>query len=245
MELRGIGGSDLQASTLAMGTMTFGAESDEATSHAMLDRFAEAGGTLIDTADVYSAGTSEEIVGRWLAGHGSRDDFIVATKGRFTTDHDPGHAGASRKHLMKAVDASLERLDIDVIDLYQVHCWDPHTPIEETLEALDDMVHAGKVRYIGVSNFTGYQLARAATTARLSDRYPIASLQAQYNLLERTIELELVPTCIDEGIGLLPWSPLGGGWLSGKYARDETPRGASRLGVDPTRGVEAYDLRNT
>ena len=245
MEHRSVGASDLSLSVLGMGTMTFGAESDESTSHAMLDRFADAGGTLIDTADVYSAGVSEEIVGRWLAKRSDRDRFVVATKGRFSADHAAEFAGASRAHLTGAVDASLRRLQIDVIDLYQVHCWDPHTPVEETLETLTDMVRGGKVRAVGVSNYTGYQFARAVATARLDGLAPIISLQAQYSLLERTIELELVPACLDEGVGLLPWSPLGGGWLTGKYSRDSVPTGASRLGVDPTRGVEAYDLRNT
>lgn len=245
MEHRSVGGSGLNVSVLGMGTMTFGAESDEAASHVMLDRFADAGGTLIDTADVYSAGVSEEIVGRWLAGRSDRDCFVVATKGRFSADHAPDFAGASRAHLMGAVEASLRRLQTDVIDLYQVHCWDSQTPIEETLEALADMVRDGKVRSVGVSNYTGYQFARAVATARLEGLAPIASLQAQYSLLERTIELELVPVCLDEGVGLLPWSPLGGGWLTGKYSRDQVPTGASRLGEDPTRGVEAYDLRNT
>ena len=245
MEHRNLGKSDLSVSVLGMGTMTFGAESDERTSHAMLDRFADAGGTLIDTADVYSAGMSEEIVGRWLAKRSDRDRFVVATKGRFSAGHAADFAGASRAHLMGAVDASLRRLAVDVIDLYQVHCWDPHTPIEETLETLTDMVREGKVRAVGVSNYAGYQFARAVATARLAGLAPVVSLQAQYNLLERTIELELVPTCIDEGVGLLPWSPLGGGWLTGKYSRDQVPTGDSRLGVDPTRGVEAYDLRNT
>ena len=245
MEHRSVGNSDLNVSVLGMGTMTFGAESDESTSHAMLDRFADAGGTLIDTADVYSAGVSEEIVGRWLAKRPDRRRFVVATKGRFSADHAADFAGASRAHLTGAVEASLRRLQVDVIDLYQVHCWDPHTPIEETLETLADMVREGKVRAVGVSNYTGYQLARAVATARLEGLAPIVSLQAQYNLLERTIEVELVPACLDEGVGLLSWSPLGGGWLTGKYSRDSVPTGASRLGVDPTRGVEAYDLRNT
>ncbi len=245
MEHRSVGTSGLSVSVLGMGTMTFGAESDEVTSHAMLDRFVDAGGTLIDTADVYSAGVSEEIVGRWLKKRPDRDRFVVATKGRFSVGHEPDFAGASRANLSNAVDASLRRLQADAIDLYQVHCWDPHTPIEETLEALADMVRDGKVRFVGVSNYTGYQLARAATTARLKGSVPIVSLQAQYSLLERTIELDLVPACLDEGIGLLPWSPLGGGWLTGKYSRDQLPTGASRLGEDPNRGVEAYDLRNT
>lgn len=227
-----------------MGTMTFGAESDEATSHAMLDRFADAGGTLIDTADVYSAGVSEEIVGSWLRRRADRDSFVVATKGRFAMGDGPNDAGASRAHLTRALDASLHRLAVDVIDLYQVHCWDPDVPLDETLETLDGFVRSGKVRYVGVSNYTGYQLARAATTCRLRNLAPLVSLQAQYNLLDRGIEWELVPECLDDGLGILVWSPLAGGWLSGKYSSSERPTGASRLGDDPGRGIEAYDLKN-
>jgi len=245
MEHRRVGSSGLRVSVLGLGTMTFGAESDEATSDAILDRFAASGGTLIDTADVYSAGRSEEIVGRWLATQPDQGRFVIATKGRFSMGEGPSNSGAGRAHLMRAVDASLRRLQVDVIDLYQVHCSDAETPIEETLEALDDLVRADKVRYVGLSNYTGYQFARAATTARLQQLTRIVSLQAQYSLLERTIELDLVPACLDEGAGILPWSPLGGGWLTGKYAPDRLPTGATRLGEDPTRGVEAYELRNT
>lgn len=244
MERRALGRSELQVSVLSMGTMTFGAEANEATSHAMLDRFAEAGGTTIDTADVYSMGTAEEIVGRWLAGRPDKDRFVVATKGRFAMGDGPNDSGASRDHLVGAVDASLRRLGIDAIDLYQVHCWDPATPLEETLETLDDLVRAGKIRYAGLSNFTGYQFARAVTTARLRGWTQIVSLQALYNLLDRTIEQELIPECLDEGVGILPWSPLAGGWLTGKYTKDRRPEGATRLGEDPNRGLEAYDLHN-
>ena len=232
-------------SVFGLGTMTFGAESDEVTSHAMLDRFAEAGGFFIDTADVYASGASEEILGRWLATRSDRDHFVVSTKGRFAMGDGPHDWGAGRAHLTSAVDASLRRLQADVIDLYHIHCWDPFTPLEETLETLDDMVRSGKVRYVGFSNFAGYQLARAVTTARLQGWAPIVSLQALYNLLDRTIEWELVPECLDEGLGILPWSPLGGGWLSGKYSRRDRPTGATRLGEDPTRGLEAYDLNDT
>ena len=245
MEHRRIGTSGPSVSVLGLGTMTFGAESDEETSHAMLDRFAEAGGTLIDTADVYSAGVSEEIVGRWLRQRRDRERFVVATKGRFAPGHDHDHAGASRVNLTNALDASLRRLQTDVIDLYQVHCWDPLTPLEETLETLSEMVRAGKVRPIGVSNYAGYQFARAAATARLEGLAPIVSLQAQYSLLLLYMGFRVSLPIVDEGVGLLPWSPLGGGWLTGKYSRDQLPTGASRLGEDPTRGVEAYDLRNT
>lgn len=245
VEHRQLGRSGLQVSVFGLGTMTFGAESDESSSHAMLDRFAEAGGSLIDTADVYSSGAAEEILGRWLARQPDRDRFLVATKGRFATGDGPNDSGAGRVHLTRALDASLSRLQSEVVDLYQVHCWDPDTPLEETLETLDDLVRQGKVRYVGLSNFTGYQLARALTTTRLLGWAPVVALQALYNLLDRTIEWELVPQCLDEGVGILPWSPLGGGWLTGKYSRGDRPSGETRLGEDPTRGLEAYDLQDT
>jgi aryl-alcohol dehydrogenase-like predicted oxidoreductase len=151
----------------------------------------------------------------------------------------------SRRWLHQALDDSLRRLGVDHVDLYQCHAWDPLTPISETLGALDDLVTAGKVRYVGVSNFAGWQLQRAVLVARYEGRAPVATLQPQYNLLARDIELELVPLCLDEGVGILPWSPLGGGWLTGKYDRDEGPKGATRLGEDPERGVEAWARRNT
>ena len=182
MEQRVLGASGLTVSSLALGTMTFGVETDEAGAAAQLDRFVEAGGTLIDTADVYGAGRSEEIVGRWLATRGRHDDLVIATKGRFPMGEGPLDRGAGRRHLQRA----------------EMHGW----------------------------------------TAPVS-------LQPQYNLLAREIEWELVPQCLEEGLGLLPWSPLGGGWLTGKYRRDERPTGATRLGEDPERGVKAYDRRNT
>lgn len=244
METRRLGPSDLDVSLFGLGTMTFGDESDEETSHAILDRYFEAGGRLVDTADVYSHGASEEIIGRWLARSPYRDEAVIATKARFAMGDGPDMRGARPEYLDRALDSSLQRLGVDVIDLYQMHAWDPQVPIEETLGALDSFVERGKVRWIGVSNYTGWQLERAVLTARSSGFSPIVSLQPQYNLLARDIELEILPVCLDNGLGLLPWSPLGGGWLTGKYAREERPRGETRLGEDPTRGVEAYDRRN-
>jgi aryl-alcohol dehydrogenase (NADP+) len=244
MEQRPLGESDLTVSVFGLGTMTFGAEADEETSHALLDRYVEAGGAFLDTADVYARGMSEEIIGRWLTRRRAADSLVVATKARFAMSDDPADRGAGRAHLERAVEASLRRLGVDAIDLYQIHAWDPVTPIEETLETLDDFVTAGKIRWIGVSNFMGWQLERAVLTARHRGWAPVVSLQPQYNLLTRDIELEVVPVCLEENIGLLPWSPLGGGWLTGKYSAYERPAGATRLGVDPDRGVEAYDLRN-
>jgi aryl-alcohol dehydrogenase-like predicted oxidoreductase len=244
MELRRLGNSGLLVSEFAMGAMTFGDEADESATHAMLDRFVEAGGTFIDTADVYAKGRSEEYIGRWLASR-SHSHLVIASKARFPTSDDPNDRGAGRRHLSRAIEASLRRLGIEVIDLYQIHAWDSQVPVDETLATLDDLVRQGKVRYVGVSNFTGWQLQRFILTARHSGYAPIASLQAQYNLLGRHIELELVPQVLEDGLGLLPWSPLGGGWLSGKYRRDDRPTGATRLGEDPARGIEAYDPRNT
>ncbi len=247
MRYRLLGHSGCAVSELCLGTMTFGAETDESGSHEQLDVFVEAGGTLIDTADVYAAGASEEIIGRWLAKR-PRDvseRVVIATKGRFATDQGPNGNGLSARHLTRALDASLGRLGTDAIDLYQVHAYDPHTPMEETLRTMDGFVHAGKIRYYGLSNFTGWQLTKAVLTARtLGLREPV-TLQPQYSLIVREIEWEIVPAALDLGLGLLPWSPLGGGWLSGKYRRNQRPTGDTRLGEDPGRGMEAYDRRGS
>jgi len=244
MDFRPLGSTGTQVSSLCLGTMTFGKETSEEDARAMLDRYVEGGGNFIDTADVYQNGASEEFIGRWLAKR-ERDDLVVATKVRFSMGDDPNQAGLSRRWITQAVDNSLRRLNTDYIDLYQAHCWDPLTSVEETLAAFDDLVRVGKVRYIGVSNFTGWQLQRAALLAQVNGQAPIVTLQPQYNLLAREIEWELVELCLEEGIGMLPWSPLGGGWLTGKYKRDERPTGKTRLGEDPERGVEAYDKRNS
>ncbi len=244
MEQRTLGPSSLVVSELALGTMTFGVETPEDEAHRQLDRFVEAGGTFIDTADVYGAGASEEIIGRWLARTAETDHLVLTTKGRFPMGPGPMDRGAGRRHLTRALDDSLRRLGVDSIDLYQVHGWDTAAPLEETLTTLDGFVRSGKVRHVGVSNYTGWQLQRAIRLGEALGTEPIVSLQAQYNLLAREIELEILPQCIEEGLGLLPWSPLGGGWLTGKYRSDERPTGATRLGEDPNRGVEAYDRRN-
>ncbi|MCU1657806.1 MAG: aryl-alcohol dehydrogenase [Pseudonocardiales bacterium] len=247
MEYRNLGRSGCVVSSLALGTMTFGTESDEPVAHAQLDRFVEAGGTLVDTADVYSNGASEEIIGRWLADRPAdvTDPVVLATKGRFPTAADPNGAGLSVRHLGGALDASLRRLGVDTIDLYQAHAFDPLTPLEETLRAFDGFLRAGKIRYYGLSNFTGWQLTKAVQLARTMNIAPPVTLQPQYSLLVRQIEWEIVPAASDAGLGLLPWSPLGGGWLSGKYKRDERPSGATRLGEDPGRGMEAYTRRGS
>lgn len=245
MEYRTLGNTGTVVSTFCLGTMTFGSESDEQVAHRQLDRFLEQGGNFVDTADVYSDGDSETIIGRWLAARpGTRDLVVVATKGRFARDSGPNDVGLSRVSLTRALEASLRRLGVDTIDLYQAHAWDPPTPIEETLRFFDDAVRVGKVQYVGVSNFIGWQLQKAALLTRHLGLAPIVTLQPQYNLLQRGIEFELTQVCVNERIGILPWSPLGGGWLSGKYQRDRPPTGRTRLGEDPGRGMEAYARRN-
>lgn len=246
MEYRTLGRSGCVVSSFCLGTMTFGDEADEATSVAQLDAFVEAGGTFIDTADVYTGTESESIIGRWLSNAPSdvREQVVIATKGRFPTGDGPNDVGLSRRHLSMALDASLRRLQLDTVDLYQVHAWDPLTPLEETLRFLDDAVAAGKIRYVGLSNFTGWQLQRAVDLAQFRGWSVPVTLQPHYNLLGRELEWEVVPACAANGLGLLPWSPLAGGWLTGKYRPDERPSGASRLGEDPERGLEAYDRRS-
>jgi aryl-alcohol dehydrogenase-like predicted oxidoreductase len=247
MEYRTLGNSGCAVSSLCLGTMTFGTETDEDGAHAQLDRFVEAGGTLVDTADVYSHGVSEEIIGRWFASRAAdvTEPVVLATKGRMPMDDTPNGSGLSARHLTRALDASLRRLGLDSVDLYQVHAYDPLTPLEETLRTLEGFVRAGKIRYYGLSNFTGWQLTKAVWLARVMNVAGPVTLQPQYSLLAREIEWEIVPAALDAGLGLLPWSPLGGGWLSGKYQRDERPTGDTRLGDDPNRGMEAYDRRGT
>jgi aryl-alcohol dehydrogenase-like predicted oxidoreductase len=247
MEYRTLGRSGCAVSKLCLGTMTFGAETDEAGSHAQLDRFVEAGGTLVDTADVYSSGVSEEIIGRWLANRppDMTEAVVLATKARFATDKLPNGNGLSARHLTRALDASLRRLGRDAVDLYQVHAYDPWTPLEETLRTLDGFTRAGKIHYYGLSNFTAWQLTKAVHLARVLNIAAPVTLQPQYSLIVREIEWEIVPAVQDAGMGLLPWGPLGGGWLSGKYKRDQRPTGDTRLGDDPSRGMEAYDRRGT
>jgi aryl-alcohol dehydrogenase (NADP+) len=245
MQYRTLGNSGAVVSNYALGTMTFGAEATEETSHAILDDYVAAGGNLIDTADVYSAGVSEEIIGRWLAKRPeAKDQVVLATKGRFPMGKGPNDLGTSRRHLTKSLDDSLRRLGVEQVDLYQMHAWDPVTPLEETLRFLNDAVSSGKIAYYGFSNFLGWQLTKAVHLAKAHGWSPPVTLQPQYSLLVREIESEIVPASLDAGVGLLPWSPLGGGWLSGKYKRDEPPAGATRLGENPTRGMEAWQARN-
>jgi aryl-alcohol dehydrogenase-like predicted oxidoreductase len=245
MDHRMLGPSGTVVTTLCLGTMTFGAEADEPTSHRLLDDYVAAGGNFIDTADVYSAGLSEQIIGRWLAAHKTEAaGLVIATKGRFPMGKGPNDLGNSRRHLTRALDASLTRLGVGQIDLYQLHGWDALTPMEETLRFLDDAIRAGKIAHYGFSNFLGWQVTKAVHLARAANMPAPVTLQPQYNLLVRDIEHEIVPACLDAGIGLLPWSPLAGGWLAGKYQRDVLPTGATRLGDNPNRGMEAFGPRN-
>ncbi len=220
MNYRNLGRTGLRVSELCLGAMTFGREADEPTSRQMLDRFIDVGGNFIDTADVYgpTPGVSEEILGRWLKDR-PRSQFVIASKVRFQTGSGPNDYGLSRKHILDGVAASLRRLGTDYLDLYQTHMWDPSTPLEETLSTLDDLVRSGKVRYTGVSNVTGWQLQKAIDLSRQNGWEIYASLQPLYNLLDRVIEWELLPICRNEGVGVITWAPLRGGWLSGRYRR--------------------------
>lgn len=229
MEYRYLGNTGVRVSELCLGAMTFGRETSEEDSRQMMDYFVNAGGNFIDTANVYSEGISEEIVGRWLKDR-PREDLIIATKVRFPMGDGPNDVGLSRQHILTQANASLRRLQTDYIDLYQVHGWDSGTPLEETLSTLNDLVRSGKVRYIGVSNFAGWQLQKAIDISRQMGWEPFRCLQAQYNLLTRSTEWELVPVCQNEGLGVIPWSPLRGGWLSGKYRRDmDAPPAGTRV----------------
>lgn len=214
--------------------MTFGLQCDEATSRAILDRAAAGGITFLDTADVYplgggfeTVGRTEEIVGRWLEGR--RGDFVVATKCVGAMSERRWDRGASRKHILDAIDSSLRRLRTDYVDLYQLHHPDPETPIDETLRALDDVVRAGKARYVGCSNFAAHQVARALGRSEALGTVRFDSVQPRYNLLFRQIERELLPLCREDGVGVIPYNPLAGGLLSGKHRRETGPTAGTRF----------------
>lgn len=228
MQYRKFGGTGLSVSRLCLGTMTFGLQTEEAASHAILDKAADAGVNFIDTADVYPlggteqlVGRTEEIVGKWLKG--KRERYILATKAVGKVGPSPWDQGASRKHLLDAIDASLRRLGTDYVDLYQLHSDDAQTPLDETLEALDTIVRQGKARYIGVSNFLAYRLARALGRADVLRVARFVSVQPRYNLLFRQIERELLPLAQEEQLAVIPYNPLAGGLLTGKHRHDVTP----------------------
>jgi aryl-alcohol dehydrogenase-like predicted oxidoreductase len=243
MEYRRLGDTGLMVSELCLGCMTFGREASEEDSKRLVDRFLDAGGNFIDTADVYSKGVSEEITGRTIKG--VRDDVVLATKVYFPMGEGPNDTGLSRKHVTQGCEDSLRRLGTDYIDLYQVHCWDSATPLKETLSALTDLVRSGKVRYIGVSNFTGWQLVKSVCLSEANGLERFVCLQPQYSLVERNIEREILPICLEEGLGVIPWSPLGGGFLSGKYRREEEPPQGSRISEAVASMEEHWDRRAT
>jgi 1-deoxyxylulose-5-phosphate synthase len=242
MEHTRLGRTGLQVSRLCLGTMTFGLQSDEPAAVAILDRAAEGGIDFLDTSDAYplggelsTRGVTEEILGRWL--RGKRDRFIVATKCFVPTGPAPFDAGNSRKHIMSAVEASLRRLQTDYLDLYQLHGYDRETPIDETLGALDDLVHQGKVRYIGCSNFLTYQLVRAIGRSETLGLARLDSVQPRYNLLFRQIEREMLPFCGEDGVGVIPYNPIAGGLLSGKHSRTAPPPDGSRFTLGNAAGI--------
>jgi aryl-alcohol dehydrogenase-like predicted oxidoreductase len=240
LQYRNLGASGLKVSTLCLGTMTFGEAdeksfmhkvgADEATSWAILDRAVEAGVNFVDTADVYGQdGLSERVVGRWLERSGKRDQVVLATKFRFRMADGPNGTGASRRRIVRACEESLRRLHTDRIDLYQIHCQDVDTPEEETLRALDDLVRAGKVQYLGASNYAAYRLVDSLWISRSQHLERFVALQMQYSLVNRELEREHVPLSLQWGLGIIPWSPLGGGFLTGKFRQDQPPPEGTRL----------------
>ena len=256
MKYRHLGRSGLLVSRLCLGTMTFANERwgcGQAEASAIVDAFIEGGGNFIDTADMYSDGGSEEMLGEALKSH-SRDDVIVATKCWFPSAGTAGATGGavtatggavtarglSRHHIVRACEASLKRLGLDHIDLYQFHGPDPHTPLEESLRAADDLIRAGKVRYLGCSNFYGWQIAKANGLAALRNFEPLVSAQHLYNLLRRDIEREILPACADQGLGMICWSPLASGMLTGKYRNMSEPDAKSRIGLTASSNMKRY-----
>lgn len=240
MRYRSLGRTGLKVSEICLGTMTFGVQCNEALSHAILDRASDGGVNFIDTADCYpvpltidNAGRTEEIIGRWLRGR--RSQFVVGTKCFFPVGPGVNDRGNSRAHILASVDASLRRLQTDYIDLFQVHAFDPETPLEETLRALDDVVRAGKVLYAGCSNFLAWELAKALATSERHDTVRFECLQPRYNVIHRDIEMDVLPLCRDAGVGVIVFNPLAGGLLTGKYPP----------GFDPQKSVRFSDRMGT
>jgi aryl-alcohol dehydrogenase-like predicted oxidoreductase len=246
MKMRYLGNTGIKVSEICFGAMTFGGRSfwkvigevDQKEATGIVNTAIEGGINFFDTADVYSEGVSEEILGKALGNN--RKNIILATKVRGRTGKGPNEIGLSRHHIIENCNASLKRLGTDYIDLYQVHSFDPATPIEETLRALDDLVRIGKVRYIGASNYSGWQLMKALSISEKQNLEKYVTLQAYYSLIARDLEYELVPLCLDQKLGILTWSPLGGGFLTGKYRRGKNrPAGARR--TDPTDQFLQFD----
>ncbi len=233
-----LGRTGLPVSRLCLGTMTFGVQCDEEQSFAIMDTAFEAGITFFDTADMYpnaggldTAGLTEEIIGRWMKARGNRDSIVLASKCVAPMGPHPWQRGASRKHIMEAIDASLRRLQVDAIDLYQLHGYDPRTPAEESMGALDDLVRLGKVRYVGCSNYDAWQVARANGIAAASGNHRFDSVQPRYSLLFRSYERELFPLCELDGIGVIPYNPIAGGLLSGKHSKEAGPTEGTRFSI--------------
>lgn len=257
MKYRSLGASGLKVSTLCLGAMTFGeadansfmhgVSCDEGTAHRVIERALEAGVNFIDTADVYGQdGLSERVIGNWFAATGRRDEVVLATKFRFRMGQGPNGTGASRRRIVAAAEASLRRLRTDRLELYQIHMQDLDTPEEETLRALDDLVRAGKVLYIGASNYAAYRLVDSLWTSQAKGYERFVSLQMQYSLMHRELEREHVPASLRWGLGVIPWSPLAGGLLSGKYRRGEGAPGDSRMASARFQGRFAgYDNERT
>jgi 1-deoxyxylulose-5-phosphate synthase len=236
MRIKRLGRTGLKVTEVCLGTMTFGHQCDEATAFAIMDEAAAGGINFIDTADVYpvpvsleTVGRTEEIVGRWLVS--KRDDFILASKCRHPMGRRPNDAGLSRKHILEAIEASLRRLQTDYLDLYQVHAPDPDTPIDETLGALEAIVQSGKARYVGCSNFKAWELAVALWAGDKPGLARFASVQPRYNLLARDIEAEMLPLCLNQGVGVMAYNPLAGGLLTGKHRREQPPAENTRFAV--------------
>lgn len=244
MQIRRLGTAGPDVSRLALGAMTFGRETTEDEARRILDAFVEDGGTLIDTADTYNGGESERIIGRWLGDRpGVRDRIVLATKGRFPVAGAP--AGLSPDYLRSALDASLKRLGVDHVDLYQTHGPDSRNPFENVTGFFAEAAAAGKTRYAGVSNLAGWQIAKLARLSSERSAPPITSHQPQYNLLAREVEWEVFPAAIDAGVGAIVWGPMAAGWLTGKYDREAGPRAGTRVGENPENGLEAWQRRGT
>jgi aryl-alcohol dehydrogenase-like predicted oxidoreductase len=231
MEYRNLGRSGLKVSALGLGGNTFGWYVDQQGTAAVINRALDSGINFIDTADMYDKGRSEEFVG--LALKGKRAQVVLASKFSFAMGTGPNERGASRWYISHAVEASLKRLNTDYLDLYQYHFPDPSTPIEETLRALDDLVKSGKVRYIGCTNFAAWQISEAQWTSRVNNLHSFVTMQTKYNFLERQAEQEIVPCCKSHGLGIIPWGPLAGGFLTGKYRRGEPPPAPAKAGMPP------------
>lgn len=238
MQMRPLGNSGVRVGNLGLGTMTWGRTTDEYEARDQLAAFLDAGGNLIDTADVYADGVSEEMLGTLIQEFDCRDNIVLATKA-VSIPNTERRFNASRRHLLDALESSLKRLDVQTIDLWQLHAWDPQTPIEETMRAADSAVASGKVRYIGISNYSGWQTAQVCTMQQDKGSNPIVTTQMEYSLLERGVEREIIPSAKSLGIGLLPWSPLGRGVLTGKY-RHSIPIDSRGANPDTSAFVNAY-----